>query len=106
MPPVKPICKSSKSCNKLPLELKSGGKVWNAKDGVVNIGSRSCQEDAIQLVRDYPDNVYLELTSLPGRAGVIETLVRGAGSERILFGTDLPWFDEYQLSSGILDQTQ
>ena len=43
MPPVKPICKSSKSCNKLPLELKSGGKVWNAKDGVVNIGSRSCQ---------------------------------------------------------------
>ena len=42
MPPVKPICKSSKSCNKLPLELKSGGKVWNAKDGVVNIGSRSC----------------------------------------------------------------
>ena len=25
MPPVKPICKSSKSCNKLPLELKSGG---------------------------------------------------------------------------------
>ena len=33
MPPVKPICKSSKSCNKLPLELKSGGKVWNAKDG-------------------------------------------------------------------------
>ena len=32
MPPVKPICKSSKSCNKLPLELKSGGKVWNAKE--------------------------------------------------------------------------
>ena len=26
MPPVKPICKSSKSCNKLPLELKSGGE--------------------------------------------------------------------------------
>ena len=46
MPPVKPICKSSKSCNKLPLELKSGGKVWNAKDGVVNIGSRSCQVSA------------------------------------------------------------
>ena len=47
MPPVKPICKSSKSCNKLPLELKSGGKVWNAKDGVVNIGSRSCQNIGI-----------------------------------------------------------
>ena len=41
MPPVKPIWKSSKSCNKLPQELKSGGNVWNAKDGVVNIGSRT-----------------------------------------------------------------
>ncbi len=59
-------------------------------------------EDAVQLVREYPDNVYLELTSLPGRAGVIETLVRGAGSERILFGTDLPWFDEYQAVGGIV----
>ena len=47
MPPVKPICKSSKSCNKLPLELKSGGNVWNAKDGVVNIGRRSCQNIGI-----------------------------------------------------------
>ena len=59
-------------------------------------------EDAVQLVREYPDNVYLELTSLPGRAGVIETLVRGAGSERILFGIDLPWFDEYQAVGGIV----
>ncbi|HCG26384.1 MAG TPA: hypothetical protein DE060_07425 [Lentisphaeria bacterium] len=42
MPPVKPIWKSSKSCNKLPLGLKSGGDVRNAKDGVMNIGSRSC----------------------------------------------------------------
>ena len=47
MPPVKPIWKSSKSCNKLPLELKSGGDVWNAKDGVVNIGSRSCRNIGI-----------------------------------------------------------
>ena len=47
MPLVKPIWKSSKSCNKLPLELKSGGNVWNAKDEVVNIGSRSCQNIGI-----------------------------------------------------------
>ena len=39
---VFPIWKSQKSCNKLPLEPKSGGCVWNEKDGVVNIGSRSC----------------------------------------------------------------
>ena len=43
MPPVKPIWKSSKSCNKLPLEFKFGGDVWDAKDGVVNIGNRSCR---------------------------------------------------------------
>ncbi|MPN60019.1 hypothetical protein SDC9_207742 [bioreactor metagenome] len=33
---------------------------------------------------------------------MIEKLVAGAGSERILFGTDLPWFDEYQAVGGIV----
>ena len=29
-------------------------------------------------------------------------LTETVGSERLLFGTDLPWFDEYQAVGGVL----
>ncbi len=59
-------------------------------------------DEAMQIVRDFPENVYLELTSIPGTAGVVEKFVNAIGSERLLFGTDLPWFDEYQAVGGII----
>jgi predicted TIM-barrel fold metal-dependent hydrolase len=49
---------------------------------------------AIQVARDHP-NVYLELTAAYSVRGAIEAMVEGAGSEKILFGTDLPWFDPH-----------
>ncbi len=49
---------------------------------------------AIQVARDHP-NVYLELTAAYSVRGVIDTMVEGAGSEKITFGTDLPWFDPH-----------
>jgi len=51
-------------------------------------------EKSIQVARDYP-NVYLELTAAYAVNGVIEWMVKEAGSEKILFGTDLPWFDPH-----------
>jgi len=51
--------------------------------------------EAAAIVRDYP-NTYAELTSIPGRRGVLELLCEEAGSDRILYGTDIPWFDEHQ----------
>ena len=51
-------------------------------------------EKAIQVGRDYP-NVYLELTAAYAVNGVIEWMVEEAGSRKILFGTDLPWFDPH-----------
>ncbi len=38
-------------------------------------------------------NVFYELTAVPIVRGYLEDIVRCAGSERVLFGTDLPWFD-------------
>jgi predicted TIM-barrel fold metal-dependent hydrolase len=52
-------------------------------------------EAAVAVAKEFP-NTYLELTSIPGKRGVVEQLVEGAGSGRILFGTDLPWFEEHQ----------
>lgn len=47
-------------------------------------------------------NVYLELTAVPGERGRIEELVHAIGSEHILYGTDMPWFDEYQAVGGVV----
>lgn len=49
-----------------------------------------------------PGNCYLELTAVPGLRGIIERLVHDVGSERIIYGTDLPWFDEYQVTGGVI----
>lgn len=49
-------------------------------------------EQAIALAAEFP-NVYLELTAAYHVYGLIEWMCRKAGSEKVLFGTDYPWFD-------------
>lgn len=71
----------------------------------------SCHGDwdaAVKLARDFP-NVYLELTAVFDDRGAIEKFASEAGSERMLFGTDLPWFDPHHaigvlLSAKISDE--
>lgn len=49
------------------------------------------QKEGIALTKQFP-NVYYELTAIPIVRGYLEDIVNCAGSERVLFGTDLPWF--------------
>ncbi len=49
---------------------------------------------AIQVAREHP-HVYLELTAAASARGAVERMVEGGCSERMLFGTDLPWFDPH-----------
>lgn len=56
---------------------------------------------AVQLARDFP-HIYLELTALFDDRGPIEKFVAEVGSERLLFGTDLPWFDPHQAVGALL----
>jgi len=71
----------------------------------------SCHPDwdaAVRLAQDFP-NVYLELTAVFDDRGVLEKFVREVGSGRLLFGTDLPWFDPHHaigvlLSADITDE--
>lgn len=58
-------------------------------------------EEGGAVTRDHA-NTYLELTAVVGRRGVVEMLVTQSGSDRILFGTDLPWFDEHHYIGNIL----
>ena len=56
---------------------------------------------AIAMARDFP-HVYLELTAVFDDCGALEKLCAGAGSDRMLFGTDLPWFDPHQAVGALL----
>jgi predicted TIM-barrel fold metal-dependent hydrolase len=58
-------------------------------------------DEAIALAQDL-DNVYLELTAVFDDRGILEKLVREAGSDRLLFGTDLPWFDPHHAIGALL----
>jgi predicted TIM-barrel fold metal-dependent hydrolase len=63
---------------------------------------------AVALAQEF-DNIYLELTALFDDRGILEKFVDEVGSHRMLFGTDLPWFDPHQavgalLSADICDQ--
>jgi len=46
---------------------------------------------AIALLKDFP-NIYLELCAVLDERGFVEKMVAEAGHERIVFGTDFPWF--------------
>ena len=50
-------------------------------------------EYAERVVKESSGKSYLELTAVPGENGMIEKLCSLVGSEKIIFGTDLPWFD-------------
>ena len=52
----------------------------------------SCHDEwdkAVALVNDFP-NLYFELCAVLDERGILEKFVKEAGSERIVFGTDLP----------------
>lgn len=58
-------------------------------------------EEGARMAADYP-NLYLELTSIGVYRGMLEMICRHVGSGRVLFGTDLPWFDTIHGVGGVL----
>ena len=84
-----------------------GGSAYDGPDVIRAVAERyprvkilmghSCHGDwdaAVGLANDFP-NVFLELTAVFDDRGAIEKFVGEAGSQRMLFGTDLPWFDPH-----------
>lgn len=58
-------------------------------------------DEACRLCREY-SHLYLELTAVTRMRGPLELFVEKCGSEKILFGTDLPWFDTHHAIGAIL----
>lgn len=64
--------------------------------------------DAARVARDH-ENIYLELTAVLDNRPALEILVGAGLAKRMLFGTDLPWFDPHHgigalLSADITDE--
>ena len=57
--------------------------------------------EAVETALKYP-NLYLELTALHDDRGPLDLFVQKLGSERILFGTDLPWFSTHHGIGAVL----
>ena len=57
--------------------------------------------DAVAIAGEFP-NVHLELTAVLDDRGVIEKFVAAGLSKRMLFGTDLPWFDPHHGIGAVL----
>ena len=51
-------------------------------------------DGAIRIANEFP-NVYLELTAAASVCGIIEKFVNEVGSEKVIYGTDMPWFDPH-----------
>ncbi|MFC3801421.1 amidohydrolase family protein [Cohnella sp. GCM10012308] len=47
-------------------------------------------------------NVYLELCDTGRLSGMIGKMVREAGAEKVLFGTDFPWYDPHYMLGSVL----
>jgi predicted TIM-barrel fold metal-dependent hydrolase len=56
---------------------------------------------AISIAKEFP-TIHLELTAVLSVRGVLERFVAAGLAKRILFGTDLPWFDPHQGIGAIL----
>ena len=58
-------------------------------------------DKAIELVKKY-DNAYLDLCDIHRHSGIVDKMVQSVGSEKVLFGTDLPWYDPNYCIGSIL----
>lgn len=91
-----------------------GGSVYDGSSQVRRLAERyphvsfllghSCHGDwdaVVALANEFP-NLYLELTAIFDDRGILEKFAAEVGSQRMLFGTDLPWFDPHQAVGALL----
>jgi len=75
--------------------MKEVGNVLKRYKNLIFIMGHSAPGDldgAIDAARKYP-NAYLDLCDIHRHSGIVEKMVKSVGGERVLFGTDLPWYD-------------
>ena len=49
-------------------------------------------DQAIEVVKKY-DNAYLDLCDIHRHSGIVDKMVNAVSAEKVLYGTDFPWYD-------------
>jgi len=49
-------------------------------------------DEAISVAKKH-ENVYLDLCDIHRHSGIVDKMVKAIGADRVLFGTDIPWYD-------------
>jgi len=49
-------------------------------------------DKAIEVAKKH-ENVYLDLCDIHRHSGIVDKMVNNIGADRVLFGTDIPWYD-------------
>ena len=58
-------------------------------------------DEAIEVARTH-DNVMLDLCDIHRHSGIVDKMVEGVGADKVLFGTDIPWYDPSYCLGSIL----
>ena len=55
----------------------------------------------IDTVKKY-DNVYLDLCDIHRHSGIVDKMVENVGADKVLYGTDAPWYDHMYCLGSVL----
>ncbi len=79
---------------------KIAGKYPNAQF-IMGHSSPGELDLAIDVAKKY-SNVYLDLCDIHRHSGIVDKMVEAIGADRVLFGTDIPWYDPSYCLGSIL----
>lgn len=75
-----------------PKEVRGVLKKYKNLQFIMGHSAPNELDEAIRLAQEF-ENAYLDICDIHRNGGTVAKMVDAAGSEKVLFGTDLPWYD-------------
>ncbi len=75
-----------------PAEVAELLKKYKNLQFILGHSSPNQLDDAIELVKKH-DNAYLDLCDIHRHSGIVDKMCENVGAEKVLFGTDFPWYE-------------
>lgn len=75
-----------------PRHIEGAAKMYPNAKFIMGHSAPGELDQAIALVKQY-DNIYLDLCDIHRHSGIVDKMVESVGADRVLFGTDAPWYD-------------
>ena len=75
-----------------PRHIKKAAEAYPDAMFIMGHSSPGELDNAIDIVKTH-DNVYLDICDIHRHSGIIDKMVEQVGADKVLFGTDIPWYD-------------